>query len=220
MNINYFGLSCFKIVAKSEGRGSDSVSIMFAPYSKKLGLRPIQSSADIVLIPHEDEMFSGLDNVRGESVVIDKPGEFAVKGVNIVGLDSPADPKDGELRGNSVVFSLDVEDMKIVYLGAIGMEPTGKVLDLIGEADILFLPIGDLAGLDGKTAEVIARKTEPKMIIPMQFNFDKINLKNLRDEKDFCSNIGSCPKDVLDKLVVKKKDLENVAMEVKMLSVS
>lgn len=219
MIITYFGLSCFKIVAKSEGRGSEDVSIIFSPYSKKLGLKPINSSADIVLISHNDEMFSGVDNVRGESLILDTPGEFSVKGANIVGLDVSADPKGGEMRGNSVVFSVDIEEMKIVHLGAIGMEPTDKVLDLIGEADILFLPIGDLAGIDGKTAEIIARKTEPKIIIPMQYNFDKINLKNLRDEKDFCSNIGNCPKELLEKLVIKKKDLENVDMEVKRLTI-
>lgn len=221
MHINYHGLSCFKIVAKTEGRGSDDVTIFFSPYNKSVGLRPPQSNADVVLLSHDSEMFNESDSFRGEPLVFNKPGEYAVKGVNIVGLDVSADPKGGELRGNTVVYSLDVEGMKVVYLGAIGAEPSEKVYDLIIGADILFLPIGDTEGIDGKTAETIARKAEPKVIIPMHYNLKGMKkFKNLRDQKDFCSNIGSCPKSLEDKLVIKAKDIENSVMEVKMLSVS
>lgn len=220
MHINYYGLSCFKIVAKTGGRGSDDVTVYFSPYNKSVGLRPPQGGADIVLLAHEDEMFNEAESFRGEPLVFDAPGEYSAKGISIVGMDVAADPRGGEVRGNTVVFSLDVEGMKIVHLGAIGVEPSEKLLDLIVGADILFLPIGDLAGVDGKTAEVIARKVSPKIIIPMQYNTGKIKLKSLQDNKDFCSNIGSCPKESLDKLVVKNKDVEDVAMEIKTLNVS
>lgn len=221
MHINYHGLSCFKIVAKTEGRGSEDVTIFFSPYSKSVGLRPPQSNADVVLLSHDSEMFNESDSFRGEPLVFNKPGEYAVKGVNIVGMDTSADPKGGEIRGNTIVYSLDVEDMKVVYLGAIGSDPSEKVYDLIAGADILFLPIGDKDGIDGKTAETIARKVEPKVIIPMQYNLKGLKkFSSLRDSKDFCSNIGSCPKSAEDKLVIKAKDIENSAMEVRMLSVS
>ncbi|MCK4636041.1 MAG: MBL fold metallo-hydrolase [Candidatus Moranbacteria bacterium] len=221
MHINYYGLSCFKITAKTEGRGSEDVVIFFSPYGKNTGLRPPQSNADIVLLSHDDEMFNESDSFRGEPLVLDTPGEYAAKGVNIIGMDTSADPRGGEDRGNTVVFSLDVEGMKVVHLGAIGSEPSEKVFDLIIGADILFLPIGDLAGIDGKTAETIARKVEPKVIIPMQYNLKGLKkFKELRDESDFCSNIGNCPKKGEDKLVIKKKDIENRVMEVVKLNVS
>lgn len=221
MHINYYGLSCFKIVAKTEGRGSDDVTIFFSPYNKSIGMRPPQSNANIVLLSHDSEMFNEADCFRGEPLVLNNPGEYAVKGVNIVGVDTSADPKGGEIRGNTVVYSLDVEGMKVVYLGAIGMEPSEKVYDLIAGADILFLPIGDTEGIDGKTAETIARKVEPKVIIPMHYNLKGLKkFKNLRDKSDFCSNIGSCPKSLEDKLVIKTKDIEDSVMDVRMLSVS
>lgn len=221
MHINYHGLSCFKIVAKTEGRGSEDVTIFFSPYNKSVGMRPPQSNADVVLLSHDSEMFNESDSFRGDPIVFQNPGEYAVKGVNIVGVDVPADPKGGEIRGNAVVYSVDVEDMKVVHLGAIGAEPSEKVYDLIAGADILFLPIGDTAGIDGKTAETIARKVEPKVIIPMHYNLKGMKkFKNLHDNSDFCSNIGSCPKSLEDKLVIKAKDIEDSAMEVRMLSIS
>ena len=220
MHITYHGLSCFKIVAKTEGRGSKDITIIFSPYDKKLGLRPPQGNADLVLIPLPNPMFNNSDILRGEPVILDKPGEYSVKGVNIIGSDTPADPRDGVERGNAVVFTLDVEDMKIAYLGAIGMEPTTDVFDSIAGVDILFLPVGDNEGIDAKTAEIIARKTEAKLIIPMQYKTKGLKTKTLHDEKDFCNEIGNCSKAKEEKLTIKKKDLENKVMEIILMKVS
>jgi len=220
MHITYHGLSCFKIVAKTEGRGSEDVTIIFAPYDKKLGLRPPQGNADVVIIPHPDMMFNNPDILRGNPVIVNRPGEYAVKGVNIVGSDSLADSHGGEVRGNTIVFSLDVEGMKIAYLGAIGTELTPEVLDTVIGADILFLPVGDTEGIDAKTAEVTARKLEAKLIIPMQYKTKGLKVKTLRDEKDFCAEISNCPKTKEDKLVIRKKDLENKSMDIALLKVS
>ncbi len=219
MHITYHGFSCFKIVAKTEGRGSEDVTIIFAPYDKKLGLRPPQGNADVVLVPHPDAMFSNSDILRGEPIVLDKPGEYAVKSVNIVGTDAPADPRGGLDRGNTVIFTLDVEGIKIAYLGAVGMDLEPEILDKVIGADIVFLPVGDEAGIDGKTAETLARKIEAKIIIPMQYKTKGMKTKGLRDEKDFCSEISNCPKAKEDKLVIKVKELENKVMDVILLDV-
>ncbi len=220
MHITYHGLSCFKIVAKTQGRGSEDVTIIFSPYDKELGLRPPQGNADVVIVPLQNPMFDNFNILRGNPVVLNKPGEYSVKGVNIIGSDAPADPRDGADRGNTVVFTLDVEDIKIAYLGAIGMEPPTDIFDSIAGADILFLPVGDTEGVDAKTAEIIARKTEAKLIIPMQYKTKGLKTKTLRDEKDFCDEIGNCSKTKEDKLTIKKKDLENKVMEITLMKVS
>ncbi len=219
MHITYHGLSCFKIVAKTEGRGSSDVTIVFAPYDKKLGLRPPQGNADAVLIPHPDAMFNNSDILRGNPIVINRPGEYAVKGVNIVGKDTPADHRGGEDRGNATIFIIDIEDIKIAYLGAIGMDLTPEILDTVIGADILFIPVGDTYGIDAKTAEVLARKIEARLIIPMQYKVKGLKVSTLHNEKDFCDEIGNCPKRKEDKLVLKAKDIENKKMEVILLNV-
>jgi L-ascorbate metabolism protein UlaG (beta-lactamase superfamily) len=220
MRITYHGLSCFKIKAKTQGRGSDDVTIVFSPYDKQLGLRPPQGNADVSIIPLPTPAFNNSDILRGNPVIIDKPGEYSVKGVSIIGLDAPADPRDGVDRGNTVIFTLDVEDIKIGYLGAIGMEPSTNIFDAIAGVDILFLPIGDEEGMDAKTAEIVARKTEAKLIIPMHYKVRGLKTKTLRDEKDFCTEIGNCTRLKEEKFTVKKKDLENKVMEIMLMKVS
>ena len=223
MHVSYFGLSCFKIVAKTAGRGSEDVTILLAPFDSKVGARPPQGKADIVIYPHTDPQFRGKDYTTGEPVTIHLPGEYAAKGVNIMGRDVPADPREGASRGNAVAYILDIEDMRIGYLGGLGAELSPDMYDFMTNIDILFLPVGDKDGVDGKTAEVVARKIEPKVIIPMHYADKKqlgsVKLKNLKETKDFCSNIGNCPKDLLDKYTVKAADIENAAMDVVMLKV-
>jgi hypothetical protein len=119
MHITYHGLSCFKLIAKTAGRGSEDLTIIFAPYDKNFGLRPPQGNADMIIIPHQSPMFNNTDTVRGTPVIVDRPGEFSVKGVNIVGKDAPADMRGGVTRGNTTIYIIDIEDMRIAYLGAI-----------------------------------------------------------------------------------------------------
>lgn len=219
MHITYHGLSCVKIVAKTAGRGSDDVTMIFSPYGKNYGLRPVQSGAQIVFVSLDDPMFNNVARWHDDAVVIDRPGEFSVKGVNIVGKDAPGDLRGGATRGNAVVFVADIEDMKIAYFGGIGMEPSADVMDACGGIDILFLPVGDMEGLDGKSAETVARKIEPKIIIPLHYKTKGLTAKNVRAKDDFCDEIGNCPKTPQEKYVVKKADIENVSMRVVTLAV-
>lgn len=219
MHISYFGLSCFKVVAKTAGRGSDDVTVLFAPFATTPGLRAPQGKADVVLYPHPAPLFCGGSYTNGDPVEIRLPGEYAIEGMNIIGRDAPADPREGADRGNTVVYILDLEGMKLVYLGALGGDLSPDLYEQLSGADILFLPIGDNNGLDGKTAETVARKIEPRVIIPMQYTQGKTTLPDLRDQHDFCSNIGNCPNEDLDKYVVKASDLENTSMHVVTLSI-
>ncbi len=219
MHITYHGLSCFKIIAKTAGRGSDDVTIITAPYDKTCGLRPPQSNADIVLIPHPDKMFNNPTILRGDPLIINRPGEFAVKGVNIIGRDAPADMRGGTTRGNTIVFTLDIEGMKIAYLAGLGEDLTPDVLDMVIGADIVFLPVGDTEGIDGKTAETLARKIEAKLIIPMQYKTKGLKTPSIKDTSDFCSHIGNCPTATIDKLMVKPADIENKVMEIVLFDV-
>jgi hypothetical protein len=220
MHITYHGLSCFKIVAKTAGRGSEDVTIVFSPYDKKSGLRPPQGNADIVLIPHPDTlMFNNPSALRGEPLIVDRPGEYAAKGINIIGRDAPADMRDGQTRGNTIIFALDVEEMKIAYLAGLGQDLSSDVLDMVIGADVLFIPIGDTDGIDAKTAEILARKIEAKIIIPMQYKTKGLKIPTIQDEKDFCAEIGNCPKTKEEKLVIKPTDIENKMMEIVLLDV-
>jgi len=217
MTITYYGLSCFKIVTKPAGRATDDVTFFISPFDKKTGLRPPQGAADVVFVSHDSESFNNAKAMRGEPFVVDVPGEYALKGMQVDAFDAPADPKNGESRGNTVVYVIETEGMRVCHLGALGGELSAEQLDTIGNIDILFVPVGDKDGLDPKSAEKLCRTIEPKMIVPMHYKTKGSKLK-LLDEKSFCAEIGNCPKEQLPKLIVKKADIETKSMEVVMFA--
>ena len=80
----------------------------------------------------------------------------------------------------------------------------------INEPDILFVPVGNKGLLDAKQSAKLASSLEPKMIIPM--DYDNASLKV------FLKEIGEEKAEVVDKLTLKCKDLENKEGEVVVLS--
>ncbi|EKD46401.1 MAG: hypothetical protein ACD_67C00246G0001, partial [uncultured bacterium] len=155
--------------------------------------------------------------LKGEPVVIETPGEFAVKGINIVGLDSFHDSEEGSLRGKSTIYILEVEDLKICHLGDLGCDLTGKQLEEIDGVDILFIPVGGTYTIDGKKAAELVRKIEPAIIIPMHYKTPG-SIIEIEDEQKFCAEMGNCPKEKVAKFNVKKKDLEEKKMEVVLMN--
>jgi len=213
MQIQYYGQSCFKITTKPAGRATEDVTVFFDPFGKELGLRPPQGQADIVFVSHDHSDHNNVSAIKGDPVVIDTPGEYAVKGINVIGIDSFHDDRGGTLRGHSTIFILEVEELKICHLGDLGSELTGKQLEEIDGVDILFIPIGGVYTIDGKKAAELVHKIEPALVIPMHYKIPGTSGK-LEDEKKFCVEMGNCPKEKIAKLNVKKKDLEEKSPEV------
>jgi len=213
MQIQYYGQSCFKITTKPAGRATEDVTVFFDPFDKESGLRPPQGQADIVFVSHNHHDHNNVSAIKGDPVVIDTPGDYAVKGINIVGMDSFHDDQGGALRGHSTIFILEAEELKICHLGDLGCELTGKQLEEIDGVDILFVPVGGKYTIDGKKAAELVHKIEPALVIPMHYKLSGTTT-DFDDEKSFCAAIGNCPREKTAKLNIKKKDLEGKSMEV------
>lgn len=212
MIIQYYGHSCFKVTTKPAGRATDDVVIFFDPFDKETGLRPPQGQADIIFVSHDHHDHNNVSALKGDSIILDAPGEYAVKGINVVGLDSFHDNASGMENGHSTIFIVEAEDLKICHLGDLGCDLSDKQLEEVYGADVLFIPVGGKYTIDGKKAAELVRKIEPIMVIPMHYKMPGSTI-DLADEKVFCSNMGNCPKEKVAKLNIKKRGLENKSTE-------
>lgn len=210
MNIQYYGHSCFKITTKPAGRGQGDVNVFLDPFDKTVGLRPPQGLADLILVSHDHPDHNNITALKGEPTIIDIPGEYSVKGINILGIQSYHDDKQEKLN---TLFLLESEDLKICHLGDLGTDLSSKQLEQIDGVDILMIPIGGKYTINYEKAIDLIRKIEPKIIIPMHYKI-KGSLIDIDDEKKFCNEIGNCPTQKVSKINVKKKDLEGKNMEV------
>jgi L-ascorbate metabolism protein UlaG (beta-lactamase superfamily) len=206
MIITYFGKQFFKI------QQGDLV-LSFNPVSKssKTGINA-HFGADIALVTTNHPDYNGIDQLsHGERVpfIIRGPGDYEIKEIFIKGVLSEVDIAGEKYINTIYIFTVD--KINIVFLGALSdSEISKEAREAINSPDILFIPIGGKGLLDAKSSAKLASSLEPKMIIPM--DYDDIALKS------FLKESGEEKAEVVDKLTLKLKDLENKEGEVVILS--
>lgn len=205
MIISYQGAQSFKV------QFGDTV-LAFDPISKKSKFKSNNFGADIALISINHPDTNGVDQVnRGEkeAFIVSGPGEYEIQGIFIKGLLSSS-KYDGEERINTI-YQVNFENMNLCFLGALGdIDLPSNTKSEMSEVDILFVPIGGDGILNPSEAYKFAVSLEPSIIIPM--NYTESSLKAFLKEGGG-DNIAT-----IDKLTVKKKDLESKEGEIIVLS--
>ncbi len=205
MNITWHGQSCFEIKASPE-KGRE-VSIVIDPFSKEIGLRLPKMEADIVLVTHHHYDHDNVKAVSGNYFLIDGPGEYDVKDIDIVGVSSFHDNSQGSERGENTIYKIEAEGLGICHLGDLGQkELTAEQLDKIGDVDVLMIPVGGTYTVSAKEAPKIMSQIEPKITIPMHYALPKLKIK-LDPLDKFLKSFGIKNLEPAKKLSVKKKDL-------------
>ena len=205
MIITYFGKQFFKI-------GQGEMVLAFNPVNKssKTGINA-HFGADIALVTTNHPDYNGTEQLSHgdrEPFIISSPGDYEVKEIFVKGLLSNA--QVGNSKYINTIYSLSVDGIHIVFLGALSDDDLSKeAREEIDGPDILFVPVGGKGLLDAKASAKLASSLEPKMIIPM--DYDEASLKS------FLKEMGEEKAEVVDKLTIKRKDLENKEGEVVVL---
>ncbi|MFM2357372.1 MAG: hypothetical protein RJA61_109 [Candidatus Parcubacteria bacterium] len=204
MIITYHGISCFKV------QFGDTV-IAVNPVSKDSKEKAPKFGADIALVSLQDPDHNGISNAaHGERnpFVISGPGEYEIKGVFIKGF--PSTSSYGNVPHINTIYYVTLEGMNLCFLGALdGSELKSETTEALDNIDILFVPIGGDGVLSAAQAYKLAVNFEPKIIIPTHTNDAAL--------KAFLKEAGSGV-DAIDKLTLKKKDLEGKEGEVVVLA--
>jgi len=202
MIITYFGKQFFKI------QQGDMV-VAFNPVSKssKTGISA-KFGADVALVTTNHPDYNGVEQLsHGERnpFVISGPGDYEVKEIFIKGTlsEGPITPKTFV----NTLYTLTIDNINMSFLGALSNGDISKeAREAVDGPDILFVPVGGGSVLDAKASAKLASSLEPKMIIPM--DYDDTTLKA------FLKEIGEEKAEVVDKLTLKRKDLDNKEGEV------
>lgn len=199
MIITYQGVEFFKVQF-------GDTTLAFNPISKDSKFKPTRFFADIALVSLNHQDMNGVENLSyngKDPFVISGPGEYEVKDVFIKGFASKS-MYGGKERINTI-YSVTLENMNICFLGALSdINLSSEVKEDLGDVDILFVPIGDEGVLDAAKAEKLSVEIEPKIIIPMHFG--QVGVKDAL--KKYLKEAGEESVKPIDKLTLKKKDLE------------
>ena len=204
MQIQYFGLSSFKISTKL-------ATIITDPFHKDSGLTPPRGAADILILAQKNsKLYSAVSGISGEHFDITDPGEYDIKGVTITGI--PLKQEDKYIT----IFLIESEDIRILNLTHIKeFNLTEDELEELGEIDILILPVGGNTVLSASAASKVVNEVEPKIVIPSHYKMSGLII-DVDDLSKFIKEMGG-KKEEMDKLTVKKKDLPEEGTKVVVL---
>ncbi len=204
MQIQYFGLSSFKITTKE-------ATIITDPFHKDSGLTPPRGAADILILAQKNsKLYSATSGISGEHFDITDPGEYDIKGVTVTGI--PLKQEDKYVT----VFLIESEDIRILNLTHIHeFNMKEDELEALGDIDILILPVGGNTVLSASNASKVVNEIEPKIVIPSHYKMSRgagsasggneliLDLDSL---DKFVKEMGG-KKEAMEKLSIKKKEL-------------
>jgi len=209
MIITYHGVDFFKV-------SFGDTTIAVNPISKDSKLKSTKFGSDITLVSLNSPEHNGADvTSRGEkeSFIINGPGEYEISGVFIKGfLSKSTYGTKGEVSDRiNTIYTVALEGMNLCFLGPLSDEKLDSdTKEAIDGIDVLFVPIGGEGVLDPAVAHKLAVQFSPKIIIPAHFGEvgDKTALKV------FLKEAGEENVKPVDKLTIKRKDLEGKEGEV------
>lgn len=203
MDITYLGHASFRLRSKN-------ASVVTDPFDPKLvGLKYPKVSADIVTVSHEHKDHNSTDQVKDVQMVINGPGEYEVKGVSIVGIQTFHDDKKGEKRGKNTIYLIEIDKLRLVHLGDLGHKLKESVVESLGTVDILMIPVGGEYTLGPALATEVIRDIEPSIVLPMHYKLPEMDEKafgKLSSVDEFLKEVGMNV-EKMDKLSIKKGDL-------------
>ncbi len=201
MHFSWLGNTAMKIQTKP---AEADITIVIDPYKPATGTFPRSLTPNITLYTRgENESIT----VSGNPFILSTPGECETKGVLITaGFGGDRD---------HLFIRFDAEGMSVAHLGLTRHVPTESELEIVGDVDILVLPVGGGSGYDPEDAVKVINLIEPKIVIPVAFKSD--NDPKLAGPEGFLRELGVKAETPETKVILKKKDLPSEETKVVVL---
>lgn len=198
MTISWYGEACFLLE-------SGGARILIEPPQKESGISSPRLKSDILIYSKaRNPEGSFLNEPENGAFVIDSPGEYEIKGINILGIADPSPPVGGSKQVNTL-YNIEIDGIKISHLGFLDKDLDNGKMALINDPDIVLIPIGNGAVLDAEKAMKLINKIEPSVAIPMLYDIKGLKIK--RAPLSVFLKESEAKESSQPKLTIKKKDL-------------
>lgn len=172
MDITWYGLSCFRLVERSQ------TTVVTDPFGENIGLPTPKIKGDVVTVSHDSPGHNAVDEVKGQEYVLSGPGEYEIGGIFITGIPLHyADEENGIYHYNVAYLIKYPTDITVLHLGDLAHVPDQSTIEDFGEVNVALVPVGGGKTLTaGMAAEVIAL-IEPSYIVPMHYAIPGLNIE-------------------------------------------
>lgn len=146
------------------------VRIVTDPYDAGCGypVRPV--AADVALVSHHHHDHDAVENLRGKPRVIDTAGRFTPEtDIKVTAVRAFHDDTNGSKRGETLLFLIEAEGLRIVHLGDLGCGLNEEQQKILKNPDILMVPTGGFYTIDAIQAKEITEQLGARIILPMHY---------------------------------------------------
>ena len=194
MIIRWLGESCF-LIQVSNGR-----RVLLDPLN--LTINEISSlNPSIITLSHN---YLNIDKssipILKNCNTVNTLGVYKFYDILVTGYQGYHDNLYGIKRGENIIYSTEIEGIKLCHLGHIGHNLSIDLISTLSDIDILFIPIGGHFTINSPQALDIIDIIKPKYIIPIYYRNSNCT-KFLDSPKDFFINskkITIIDKDCID----------------------
>lgn len=113
-----------------------------------------------------------LSNIDSNTTLISTPEIFDTDLGIINGFKTFADNINGLKRGENIIYTYNIDDIKLCHLGYLGHLLDDSLIELLQGYHIIFLPIGGNMTLNSKEAFKLMKKLNSTFVIPMSYKFN------------------------------------------------
>lgn len=146
------------------------VRIVTDPYDAGCGYPVRKITADAALVSHHHHDHDAVENLKGEPKIIDTAGIYTPEaGVKITAIRGFHDDAGGSKRGETLLFLVETEGLRIVHLGDLGCALDAGQLEILKGPDVLMIPVGGFYTIDAKQAKETAETLDARIILPMHY---------------------------------------------------
>lgn len=203
MHISWLGSTSIKIQAKPF---DEDITIVIDPYKPNDGVFPRSLTPHIALYTRGED---GSVTLSGNPFILSTPGECETKGVLMTAISGK--------NGVSTLIRIDAEQLSLAHLGRTKEPLTEEQLEVLGDVDILCIPVGGGEDCyDAETAVKMVNAIEPRIVIPIAFRSD--NDPKADPVETFLKEMGLPRGPEEKKVIIKKKDLPQEETKVVVLA--
>jgi len=221
LSIRWLGHTCFLFTGSNQ-------RVLVNPFRTvgcTAGYRPPNVQADLVLISSQLFDEGAVEGLPGNPKVLYEPGVYDFKGIKYQGIRSYHDMVNGRRFGTNVAWRWTQGGINILHLGgaAAPIELEQKIL--MGQPDLLLVPVGGGAKVYQPDQAMQAIKVlNPKLVIPTHYrtqaadsnNCDIVGVEEFLKLTDGSGTVNSNINS--DTVTISTSDLPNNGSTIKILS--
>ena len=137
-------------------------------------------------------------------------------GVSVVGVPTYHDAEKGARQGRNTVYLIEIDDIRVCHLGDLGHKLDDAEAEAVASPDVLLVPVGGHAAMNGAQAAEVVRQLEPRYVVPMHYAIPGLKLE-LDPIDRFLKEMGVTAAEPQPKLAVQKSSVTEYETKVVVL---